>query len=275
MDQDLAKRGNPLDWELNRRRTELARLERELAEREAALDAFYDRLEAFRRRYASALAPHHAELDELEAQIAERASQVRPNDASKRRKAERARAQADRHGKPHQPAPIEAGAGVAPKPATPDDLRKTYRDLTKRIHPDLVPDGPERQRREALMVQANAAYAAGDAATLAYLLGAWELEAAPPAADDVEAALDRIMRQIAHTQSRLEAPIRERAEAEESDLAKLMRRSELAARQGRDLMDRLVAELEDTKRAARKRLKGLDRRLAKAAAGDDSADEDE
>jgi hypothetical protein len=271
MDQDLAKRGHPLDWELNRRRTELSRLERELAEREAALDAFYDRLEAFRLRYARALAPHHAELDELEAQIAERASQVRPDDASKRRKAERARAHADRHARPHPPAPIDPDAEPAAKPATPHDLRKTYRDLTKRIHPDLAPAGPERQRREALMVQANAAYAAGDAATLAYLLGAWELEAAPPAADDVEAALDRIMRQIAHTQSRLEGPVREQAEAERSELAKLMRRAELAERQGRDLMERLIGELEDAKRAARKRLKALDRRLARAT-GDDEAD---
>jgi hypothetical protein len=263
---DLSKRAHPLDWELNRRKTELARLARELAERELALATFHAELEAFRRRYAAAMAPHYAELDEIEAQAAEKAAELRPDDASKRRKAERARARADESAGHTRPVPAPA---VAPKAQPADELRKRYRELAKLAHPDLATEPEERQRREAIMIQANAAYAEGDADTLAYLFSQWEANEAPTDADDVEAQLDRLMRQIAQATARLEAPTKAQAEAEQSEIAKLFRRAQLAERQGRDLMDRLVEEAEDAKRHWRKRIKQLDRRRARGGADED------
>lgn len=266
---DIVKRGSQLDWEIRRRRTELGRLERALAAKELAIETFEDRLEAFRRRYVLALQGPYAELDELEAQVAERAAQVRPDDASKQRRAERARARADEtagHAKP-----IPAPSWTPPeKPEPTDDLRKLYRDLTKRVHPDLVSDPAERERREAIMTQVNAAYAARDAETLAYLSGHWEVATAAPEGDDAEVTLARIEALIEQAQGRLGALDRELAAAEETPLAKLMRRAELAERQGRDLMDRLVEEVEEAQQQARKRLKQLDRRLAKARRGTDA-----
>lgn len=266
---DVSKRAHPLDWELNRRKTELARLARELAERELALATFTAELAAFQRRYAAALAPHYAELDELEAQAAEKASLARPDDASKRRKAEKARARADESAGKVRPMPAPA---VAPRPQPTDELRKRYRELAKQAHPDLAPEPEERQRREAVMIQANAAYAEGDADTLAYLLSQWEARQVPAESDDIEAALERLMRQIAQAAARLEAPARAHSEAEESEIAKLYRRAQLAERQGRDLLDRLVEEAEEAKRHWRKRIKQLDRRLARGGEGGDEED---
>ena len=260
MDQELIKRGAPLDWELGRRRTELARVERRLAGRVQALADFKAELAEFRVRYATALARPYAELDELEARVAEAAAQLRPDDAGKRRKAERLRAIADEHTAVARPAPAPTQTG---KPQAPEGLRRLYRDLTKLIHPDLASDPTERERREALMIQANAAYAEGDEATLAYLMGQRELEA--QAGDDAERLLERLMRQIAQAEGRLEAPERELAEAEASDLAKLMRREAAAREEGRDLLGRFVAEVEEAQQQARKRLKALERRLAKGA----------
>lgn len=267
---DVSKRAHPLDWELNRRKTELARLARELAEQELAVATFTAELAAFQRRYAAALAPHYAELDELEAVAAEKASQLRPDDASKRRKAERARVRADESAGKARPVPAPA-APVAPKPQPTDELRKRYRELAKQAHPDLAAEPDDRPRREAIMIQANAAYAEGDADTLAYLLSQWEARQAPAESDDVEAALERLMRQIAQASARLEAPARAQAEAEGSEIAKLYRRSQLAERQGRDLLDRLVEEAQEAKRQWRKRIKQLDRRLAR---GGGDGDED-
>jgi hypothetical protein len=266
---DVVRRGTQLDWELNRRRIELSRLERELAERELELATFKAELAAFQQRCAAALAPHYAEIDELEALVAEKASQLRPDDATKRRKAEKMRARADESAGHRRPAPA---APVPPKLRASDELKKLYRDLTKLAHPDLATEPEERQRREAVMIQANAAYADGDAATLAYLLGSCEQNAAPPAVQDAEAALDRIMRQIAQATARLEVPAKELEAASATELAKLFRRSQLAGRQGRDLLVRLVEDVEEEKRQVRKRLKQLERRLAKASGVERSGD---
>jgi chromosome segregation ATPase len=257
----LVKRATQLDGELGSRRSELARLESELAERERALAAYQDDLDAFQRRFGHALANHYAELDELEAQIAERAAQLRPDDASKRRKAERLRAKVTAR---QAPAP-QTFAEVAGKPATSEEARKLYRDFTKLAHPDLVADPEAKARREAAMVKANAAYATGDVGALSHMLGAWSLAAAGPEPDDPASVLARLERQIGETAGRLDGPTKAREELEASDIGRLMRRASLAERQGRDLLDRLLEEADEMKREARKRLKTLERRLGKAA----------
>jgi hypothetical protein len=269
---DLVKRATQLDWELGRQRAELARLESELAVRERALADYQDALDAFQRRFGHALATHYAELDELEAQIAERAAELRPDDASKRRKAERLRAKVEARHQIAPPSPAE----VAGKPQASEAARKLYRDFTKLAHPDLETDPEAKSRREAAMVQANAAYAAGDVDTLSYMLGVWTLDATGPEPDDPASALARLERQIAQTAGRLEAPAKARSALEASDIGRLMRRASLAERQGRDLLDRLLEEADEMKREARKRLKTLERRAGKAAkkgrAGDPDPD---
>ena len=50
------------------------------------------------------------------------------------------------------------------------ELRRTYRELARRNHPDLVQDPTERDRREQRMVRINTAYRARDLETLRNLL---------------------------------------------------------------------------------------------------------
>lgn len=52
---------------------------------------------------------------------------------------------------------------------TSDAVRKLFRDVAKMIHPDVAGD-EERDRRHALMVEANRAYALGDEAQLRAIL---------------------------------------------------------------------------------------------------------
>lgn len=254
---DIVKRRTQLEWELDRRRAELARLEQELAEREEALSRFEAELEAFKARYYQALAAPLAEYYELEAQIAEKEAAVRPHDTARRNKAQRARARAEGADRPAPPSPVE------PKARPQDALRQVYRTLTKLAHPDLAPDAEERKRRESVMIEANAAYAEGDFGTLTYLLGHWETQAAAPEADDLEAALERVMRQIAQVAERLEGPMRELEAAEKSEFAALMRRAASYEAEGRDLFEKLVGEVEAANREARKRITALERRLSK------------
>lgn len=50
------------------------------------------------------------------------------------------------------------------------ELRRTYRELARRNHPDLVQDATERERREQRMVRINTAYRERDVDTLRQLL---------------------------------------------------------------------------------------------------------
>ena len=71
-------------------------------------------------------------------------------------------------------------ASQAPAPAdtaprlTTDAVRRLFRDVAKVIHPDLAHDPEARDRRHALMIEANRAYALGDEERLRWILQAWE-----------------------------------------------------------------------------------------------------
>jgi len=49
---------------------------------------------------------------------------------------------------------------------TKTELKSLYRELAKRFHPDLAPQGTEREAHTARMAEINAAYARGDLASL-------------------------------------------------------------------------------------------------------------
>jgi hypothetical protein len=248
----VARHGGDDARELARREADLRRLERALAEREAARAALEAELAAFQRRYFAAFGRLYAELDELDARIAEQAAAVRPDDASKQRRAERARARVE--GRGARPAPREEAA----RPAPSDELRTLYRALSKRIHPDHAADEGERRAREVLMVKANLAYAAGDVEALQAMHARGE---AP--AEAVPDALAQVARRIAIAEAQLARADAERAHREASDLARLARRVAKAAEEGRDLFPKFRAELEDARRQAEKRLRALERRAAK------------
>lgn len=65
-----------------------------------------------------------------------------------------------------------------PDAAVRAEVRRLYRDLAKRAHPDLAADPEDRARREALMQRINEAYAAHDRSMLASLMQ--ETESAAP-----------------------------------------------------------------------------------------------
>ncbi|MFP5501176.1 MAG: hypothetical protein ACLGIN_01715 [Candidatus Sericytochromatia bacterium] len=254
---DILKTASLDDWELARRRAELSRLEADLADEERALAGYQEALAAFERRYFEAFAARYRELDELEAQIAEKAAALRPDDAGKRRKAERLRARADGLGAAAAPEDVEVV-----RPQRDDAIKAVYRSLSKLIHPDLAVDPIERPEREALMAKANAAYAAGDLEALTYLMGERAVHHAP-AVPDGEEALSRVMRQIDLAARRVAQAKEARAAAEDNELARLMRRSAKAEEVGRDLFAQIAQEFEEAARQAKKRIKALDRRLAK------------
>lgn len=160
-----------------------------LIEYEIAVETFRVEVENFSRLHHQRLGPVYARLDELDAQIAE-AVAARTGDPEDIRRADEKRGAVlpmpqvdallsgwiDSSGMPP-----EAQAMLNEQPVSPpsrvrpsEETRKAYRDLVRKVHPDLAQDEAERERREAFLVRVNKAYADGDASALTALAEEWE-----------------------------------------------------------------------------------------------------
>ena len=111
MSGQLVREPTPEEIELQRRQAELLELESQLAQRELDLATFQAELHAFENCYLEAVGIRHQELDRIEAQIAEYIAQ------------------------------LEANKDFHPS----DRLKQLYRDVAKRIHPDLATDSRRTQ----------------------------------------------------------------------------------------------------------------------------------
>lgn len=121
-------------------------------------------------------------------------------------------------------------------------LKRLYRALARRYHPDLATDPGERARRTRLMAEINAAYASRDLNAL-HLLS----QQPPGAAPDLPlAALAlRQLKQIAlQLEARLMALRRERSDLLNGEMMWLSIQAKLVAREGRSLLREMAAQLE-------------------------------
>jgi hypothetical protein len=219
-------------------RSILAELELELADLKASL-------EAFESRYLREVGALYAELDEWNARIAELVARQNPT-ADATRQAEEARR--------HARSTYEAAHGdraekedFNPSP----DLKKRFREVAKRIHPDLASDPADRVRRTRLMADANRAYQAGDAEVLGRILD--EYEAGVHRDEMRETELNLLTRQITQANERIAEIKREMAVFRESEIFKLKRDSEKASGEGRDLLSELAASIKSEIELARQR----------------------
>lgn len=160
--------------ELTRRREQLQELQRYLAVLEADHDGARAKLLGFRQRYLEALGPLMRELDELETQLHQATALL--SDALKRQGVDvpvpaspRAKAWPEIPALPEAtPLPPEPTGPTMDLP--PPTLKTLYRRAAKRFHPDLAPQGPEREVCEQRMSVVNDAYERGDRQKLESLL---------------------------------------------------------------------------------------------------------
>jgi hypothetical protein len=122
-------------------------------------------------------------------------------------------------------------------------LKKLYRQLASRYHPDLTTDPDERVTRTQLMARINEAYAQRDLEALQALAAQGE-----PANPDAPLAalhlreLQQIRRQLAE---RIEFLERQRLSLMHSDLMDLKLEDQFARLQGRDLLQEIADRLEE------------------------------
>jgi hypothetical protein len=221
------------------KREQLAELRTMLAERESELGQRRVQLKAFESRYLRQVAILYAELDDLEARIAERECAL-DDSSSARRRAEQARQRAQQT---HDAAFDETQTGDAEEFDPPASLKTLFREVAKRIHPDFARDDAEQKYFTLLMARANHAYSRGDAQTLQRLLDDYREIDVSVAGEGAAAELLRIARQIRHAERDLAALDFERQALLSSEIAQLHLDAEAAAGQHRDLLAELATSL--------------------------------
>lgn len=217
------------DDDLDTLRSRLTDREAQLRDRDAEVAQATADLAMFKFKYRQRVGTLHDELDRLELAIAE----AELGEISKKLE--------DSPGSPNA-----AAADAAPEPAprfTSDAVRKLFRDVAKAIHPDYASDEAARDRRHALMVEANRAYASGDEEQLRLILQAWEKSPEAIQGTDPEAIRLRLVRRITQIDEQLQILTSELAALTASPIWELKAMVDEAAARGKDLVRDMVVRL--------------------------------
>jgi hypothetical protein len=253
MSSIIPARVKPEDEELAKKRVELTQLESALTDRELYIATLRAELASFERQYLKVVGVRYAELDEIKAQIAARLARERPDSIEFKDAAQEARRQADDSRSVAEAHASENQAGGLPS----KELKTLYREVAKRVHPDLSSDPEDQRIRQRLMAEANRAYEIGDLARLRRILEEYERCPEAVQGEGVGAGLVRVIRKITQVRSRLSEIELEVEQLVDSDLARLKAKAEEYENGGCDLLAEMAQQVEKEITAARGRLSGV------------------
>lgn len=223
MEYEIIPKLTPEQEELERKKVELAELETELVEKELSLATFQAELNSFENEYMRVIGTRYTELDRIEAEINEYIALQESNQDFK------------------------------PSP----ELKKLYREVAKKVHPDLATDDEERQRRQKLMVEVNQAYENGNLEQLKAILQDWESSPESLKGEGISFDLIRIIRQIAQSRERLKTIQTEIQLLEQTELSQLRQKILQAKESGQDLLANMANDLDEQINDLKEKLKQL------------------
>lgn len=248
-------------------RAELALLVQELGEMELEFATAQAELAEFTRRYHTLIGYKLVELDQLHAQLAQRRATHQPQDPGMQQAARQATRQAEESRR--ESAEFEAAERLQERPFAPtSDIKKLFRQLAQKIHPDRADNEEDRAWRTELMSEANRAYRNGDVMVLTEILQLWQRgpEAAATATatastqnpahapSDGRSQIRRLQAEIRRVRQRIEAISQQLNRLLASRLYELFSAANLAHRQERDLLQEMAVELDRQLAAAREEL---------------------
>ena len=229
----------PEEQELIRLEGEQAELEEQVTSAELALETTKTETAQFQHRYYKTVGRLYVQLDELDAQIANAQVEQSPDDAVAQDRAQATQEQA-RH------SAEEAGLierQPAPPPVITPELKQTYRQAAKLMHPDRATTEPERLRRTALMAQVNLAYERGDQKAIEKLVLEYGQDPEAIAGMDVASRIVKPIRRIAQLRRRLAEAQQEMEAQHQTEIFQLRKTIEETEAMGGDPLADLAQQL--------------------------------
>jgi hypothetical protein len=223
----------------SRLRAEVEVLTQELSELELELATAQAEIADFTRRYHALIGMRMTLLDELRAELAAKRAAADPENLDAARAADSAQTRAEQSRQES-----ERFAGLEEnsfRPFAPSvDLKKLYRKLAQKIHPDRARDEDDRAWRTQLMTEANRAYRSGDESALREVFALWAEGGHHETTTDGDALavqVDRLKRRIAEIERELNRLFG-------SKLYELFTAANIARRTGRDLLQEMTDRLD-------------------------------
>jgi len=239
---DIVKWESHNHFEIEIKRLELNDIEDDLAQKELELVTLQGELYAFEIQYLRIVGVYFAELDDIRAQIAGALARLYLEDETLQEEAERARTQARESAEASEAARLARHAVFAPfNPSA--ELKTLFRDIAKRIHPDLGRDEEDRLRRHQWMAEANAAYRSGDASRLQAIIREWEAHLTS-VSKDARTQLQQIIQKMSQVQDRLRIIKITIKQLRNSDMSQLKERAEKDEKDGEDLFLKMSEHLQ-------------------------------
>ncbi|HKV23842.1 MAG TPA: hypothetical protein VJN93_04560 [Candidatus Acidoferrum sp.] len=229
----------PEEEELRLKKLELENLQQTLIEKELYLANLRGELVAFEKLYIRKVGVLYAQLDEIEAQIAELTARQDPKNENILAAADQARRKAEDSKSTVGELALDVKKNFKPSP----ELKNLYREVARRIHPDLATDEADRARRQKLMAQANRAYEQGDKAGLRAILQEYEASPDTVLGEGTAAELVRAIRKIAQVRRRLSDIDRETNDIVASELFELRKKVTEGTLLGRDVLDEMASSI--------------------------------
>ena len=236
---------------LGRRLTLLTELESQADQLDQEREETESKIREFEKRYRPAVGDRYVELEELKEQVAEAWRMV----------------QRARNGEDLAPEQEASPSEIPQETFKPENnLRALFRELARRIHPDLAESEDERKRRHEFMSEATHAYRAGDERRLQWLLEHWEATLGSQTDD----SLDRTNQKIAWARYRIRELNSTIASLNASSIAQIMREADAAQARGRnwvvELRNQVVDQLNDARielRRVREAVNELDPKVSR------------
>lgn len=229
----------PEEHELIRLEGEQAALEEQVTSAELALETTKTETAQFQHRYYQTVGRLYAQLDELDAQIANVHVEQSPDDAAALTHAQDAQEQAR---KSAEEAGLIEALPIPPPEITPE-LKLTYRQAAKLMHPDRATSEPERERRTILMAQVNRAYESGDQKAIEKLIVDYGQDPEAIAGADVASRIVKAIRRIAQLRRRMSETQLEMAAQQQTEIFQLKQTIEEAEAMGGNPLDDLAKQL--------------------------------
>lgn len=259
MDARIKKPDSPEENELELKRAELASLSELLAEKELELASLRSSLLHFEHRYLMQAGIKYVELDEINAQIAEKIARQNPKDTDLKEESKRARETANSTAKEfssHE-IPKEKEEELSKEFKPSEDIKKLYRQIAIKIHPDRATGEKEKEHQTKLMAEVNDAYADGDIERLRQILQEWESSPESVIGEGIAVDLVRMIRSVSQIKGRLKTIEKEIETIKETEMYKMMMQVQEAEESGRDLLKELADKIDSDIQLAKEKLEGL------------------